>query len=200
MCRLIETIRIKNGTAENLKYHQNRINFVFENLFRGCTAFNITDYLRKIALHDDGIYKCRILYDDHNIKHQIIKYNFPVIHSLKIVIDDSIDYTYKYADRSRLEYLFSNREHCDDILIIKNGNTTDSYFANIIFFDGSNWFTPKYPLLKGTKREKYLSEGKIFEKIITLENLKDYKYAKLINAMLDIEDTVSIDISQIYSQ
>lgn len=197
MCRLLETIRIKNGFAENLNYHQSRIDKAFETLFTKSKSINLENYLNKLKLPHDGIYKCRILYDDQNIEYEIIKYQFPEIHSLKIVFDDDIDYSYKYADRENLQKLFSQREQCDDILIIKNGIITDTYFANIVFFENETWFTPKYPLLQGTKRAKYLTEGIIFEKNITIDNLKDFKYAKIINSMIDIDDLPEIEIDKI---
>lgn len=197
MCQLIETIRVTNGITENLNYHQDRMNDSFLNVFSSSRSFNLEEYLSKIKMPNDGIYKCRVHYDEQNIEHQISKYEFPKIKSLKMVFDDSIDYTYKYADRNELEILFSMREQCDDILIIKNGFVTDSYFANVVFYDGKHYFTPRYPLLKGTKRAKYLCEGIIIEAYISVGDLINYKYAKLINAMIDIEDLPKIDIDKI---
>jgi 4-amino-4-deoxychorismate lyase len=86
----------------------------------------------------------------------------------------------------------------DDILIIKNGNVTDTSFSNIVFFDGTKWLTPAQPLLRGTKREKLIRENIIFEETITKNEIQRFQNAVLINAMIDIEESPIIEIQNIY--
>ena len=81
----------------------------------------------------------------------------PAVRSLKVVLSDSISYGYKSADRSALDHLFQLRGECDDILIVKKGCVTDSYYANVAFWDGKHWFTPDTPLLPGTMRASLLA-------------------------------------------
>ena len=109
------------------------------------------------------------------------------IETLKIVHHDELDYSRKYSDRRTLNKLFSFKENCDDILIVKNSEVTDTSYGNVIFFDGTNWITPKYPLLKGTCRARLISDGKVSEQVIRLEDLKSLKGVKVINAMRDLE-------------
>ena len=131
---------------------------------------------------------------------QVLPYRERPISTLKLVVDDSIDYRYKYADRGSLENLLLLKGDCDDILIVKNGCISDTSFTNIVFqaADGS-WVTPDTPLLRGTMLQFLLKEGKISEKRIMLENLAEYTKARLINCMLDLDSSPSIPIKSIHS-
>jgi 4-amino-4-deoxychorismate lyase len=77
-------------------------------------------------------------------------------------------------------------------LIIKNELVTDTSIANIAFFDGEKWLTPKKPLLKGTTRARLLENGEIFEADIDVHTLKNYTQVALLNAMIDF-DIISED-------
>lgn len=144
-----------------------------------------------------GLQKCRIKYANEIIEIGFFPYTFPKINSLKILVDNDIDYSFKYDDRSALNLLYKQRETCDDILIIKNGLITDTSYANILFYNGKDWLTPEKPLLKGTQRAKLLSEEKIKTADIRLEDLKYFTNARLINAMIRFEDEVDIPIHKI---
>ena len=90
------------------------------------------------------------------------------------------------------------RGDCDDILIINKGMVTDSSYANVVFRDlDGNWVTPSTYLLSGTKRASLLQKGLIKETIITYRDLNKYTEVKLINAMIGIDDTEEILVSNI---
>src|SRR5690606_14853325 len=97
------------------------------------------------------------------IETRITPYEVRAVTSLKIIHDDTIDYSLKYEDRSSIDNLFAKRNNCDDILIIKNGFVTDASYSNIAFYDGSRWITPAQPLLKGTMRQHLLDTGVIHQ-------------------------------------
>ena len=137
-----------------------------------------------------GIYKCRVVYSDKIIDVTFEKYSRRSVHGLKLVYDDGIDYAYKYEDKNCLLSLRERRGHCDDILIVKNGWITDTSFSNIVFFDGHKWITPASPLLKGTKRAFLLAAGLISEDEIAVADIRLFREAALINAMLELGDTV----------
>jgi 4-amino-4-deoxychorismate lyase len=64
--------------------------------------------------------------------------------------------------------------------------------------DGSgNWFTPETFLLNGTRRSGLLKTGKIKMAPICVNDLRNYSEVKLINAMLGIDDTEGIPVSNI---
>ena len=110
-----------------------------------------------------------------------------------------LDYSYKYVNRDSLDALKKSRTDnpLEDILIVKNGCITDTSFSNIAFYNGSSWVTPDTPLLKGTKRACYLQSGKLMEKRITPDDLRQFHKARLINAMLDLEIGEDISINNI---
>lgn len=137
--------------------------------------------------------KCRILYAENIEIIEFNSYQIRPVRSLKIVEHSDIDYTYKYEDRTLLKHLFDKRKDCDDILIVKNGFFTDSYYANLVFEDDDHFYTPKTPLLKGVQRQKILDTGKILERNIGIEDLSIFKRVHLINAMIKLgECTVEV--------
>jgi len=116
------------------------------------------------------------------------------IKTLKLVKDNEIDYSFKYADRENINLLYERRGNYDDILIVKNNLVTDTSYCNIIFFDGNKWLTPEFPLLKGTKRQQPLDGGKISVAKIIVESLRSFHEFMLINAMLDFDENRSLSI------
>lgn len=120
-----------------------------------------------------------------------------MIKSLLLVVDDVIEYGFKFQNRVALQQNFEKRGNADEVLIVKEGLITDTSYANVVFWDGSQWATPDKPLLKGTKRAQLLREGVIVEQKIRVEDLGAFTYVRLINAMLDFESTPVIEIRQI---
>jgi len=74
---------------------------------------------------------------------------------------------------------------------------TDSFAANLLFFDGETWVTPDSPLLKGTKRQFLIDQGIIFEKKIREEDIRNYLKVGLINAMIGFEEMPVIAVEKI---
>jgi 4-amino-4-deoxychorismate lyase len=144
-----------------------------------------------------GIFKVRVLYGRSIEKIEIEPYVFRKVQSLKVVRHESVDYHLKYTDRQILQELYAQRGDCDDIIIIKNGFVSDSFTANILFFDGNNWVTPSTPLLKGTKQQFLLDEGIISERKIKEEDINGFQKVGLINAMIDFEEMPVITIEKV---
>jgi 4-amino-4-deoxychorismate lyase len=149
---------------------------------------------KHIIIPQNGLYKLRLLYNDTQYNIEINEYKQKIINKLHIIEDSTIDYTYKYADRSIFDKYTSKLNQNEDIIIIKNGHITDSSYSNLIFWDGKNWITPSTPLLFGTKRQKLIDSNIIEIDDIKLTDIKHFKYCKLINAMLDIEDSMQIKL------
>jgi len=196
MSRLLETIRLEDGTFSLLAYHQLRMNRSRKELFRCKDEIDLVKILQTGML-EKSLYKCRIIYSDQIEKIEFILYQLPGIRSLKIVIDDQIEYPYKFNDRTRINELFEKRENCDDILIVKNGLVTDTSFANILFYNGKKWLTPAHPLLKGTRRAHLLDKELIEVADIRIKDLKYFEKARLINAMIRFEDNLDISLPNI---
>ena len=188
MSQLFEAIKVENGKLFNIEYHNERLNRSRKEMF-GCN--DSIDLNKEIKIPKDirkGLYKCRVVYDKKINKIEFLPYIKPKIKTLKIIECNDIDYKYKYLDRTKIEELLKQKGECDDILIVKKGLVTDTSIANICFYDGQKWITPNEPLLRGTKRAKLLKEGLISEEKITQKDIKKFKKASLINAMLDLED------------
>jgi len=99
----------------------------------------------------------------------------------------SLNYALKYADREGLQALFEQREEADDILLIRDQKVLDTSIANIAFFDGTHWLTPREPLLQGTTRARLLDEQKIKEATVTVAMLNSFEYFALMNAMIGFQ-------------
>jgi 4-amino-4-deoxychorismate lyase len=85
----------------------------------------------------------------------------------------------------------------DDILIVKNGYITDASFASVVFHDGAKWITPSTPLLAGTTTARLLECHAIIAGEIRKGDLRHFKKAALINAMIDLEDASLLGIENI---
>ena len=65
------------------------------------------------------------------------------------------------------------------------------------FYSSGLWYTPLKPLLRGTTRQKLVDEGKIIEKEIRVEDLKNYSKVALMNAMIDFDIITTYDLKDI---
>ena len=173
----LETIKALDGKLYNLSYHQKRLEATLPNA--------------KIVLQDivtppqTGLFRCRVIYDDTNYEVTYHPYKKRDIKSLKLVFDDTIEYSKKYSDRSAINALMEQKLSCDDILIIKNGLISDTSIANIAFKYKNEWLTPKKPLLKGTTRARLLQNHQMLEADISLKDLEKFSQVALMNAMID---------------
>jgi len=181
--RYIETIKALDGELFNLTYHQQRL----ESVLSSINASSTHTLSALLNPPKNGLYRCRVLYDENSIEIEYIPYVKRSVKSLKLVYNDEVEYSKKYENRDLLNELFLLRGNCDDILIVKGGLIRDTSVANIAFFDGEEWLTPKRPLLKGTTRQRYLQEEKIVEKDIFVEDIKKFKKVAIMNAMIDFD-------------
>ena len=176
----IETIKAENGCRHNLEYHQARMERTME-------AFGIKghyDLGALVAPPEEGLIRCRVLYDHDVISITYLPYVPRQFRTLQAVIADHIEYSHKYANRTSLEMLYDEREDADDVVIVKNGLLTDTPIANIALHDGTRWVTPKEPLLQGTTRRRLLDEGFLSEAEIPVEELSRYGRCAIMNAMI----------------
>lgn len=196
MSRLIESIKLEDGRFHRLHYHQARVDRSLVDLFQLKSAINLSEILSRQQYPKSGLFKCRMVYGKQVESIEFLPYAPKHPQSLKVVHDLSIDYTYKYEDRSKINSLFEQRLFCDDVLIIKNGFVTDASYSNIVFFEGFRWITPNTPLLKGTMRQFLLDAAEIKEESVTVQDILSFKSFRLINAMHGF-DGPEIEVSKI---
>ena len=178
---LVETISIIDGKALHLEYHQKRLNMSQKALFSNFSLICLSDIL-KPPLNSEQL-KCRVIYADELIDISYAIYHEKVVKNLKLIESD-IDYSFKYSNREELNALYTKREDADDVLIAKNGLITDVSIANIAFWDGYRWITPKSPLLKGTTRERLIKNGFLVQRDIKIDEIKKFESFALMNAMI----------------
>lgn len=181
--KFFETIKIVDGQIFYLEYHQRRYESVLRSF--GLTAFE--DLRAYICAPSKGLFRCKLVYDADSIEVAYYSYEKRAVQRLKLVVDDAIVYSFKSTDRTHLNALFAKRSEYDDVLIVRNGFISDTSIANIAFESEGLWYTPKKPLLKGTTRARLLDEGKIFERDIAVEELKNYSRIALMNAMIEFD-------------
>jgi 4-amino-4-deoxychorismate lyase len=196
MSLLIESIKLLDGEYRNLFYHEQRMNRSLKMLFGVQDNIDLEAFLKDTETPAKGLYKCRILYDDHSNQIELVPYQARAIRTLRIIEHDSISYEFKYSDRREINRLFELRQNADDILIVKRGLVTDSSFSNIAFKRSKKWYTPSAPLLKGTMRSKLLESNLIQEEEIRLKEIYNFEAFRPINAMLEFESPEQ-DVSNI---
>jgi 4-amino-4-deoxychorismate lyase len=196
MSLLLETIQIRSGIMMNTCYHQERMVNSSQAIFGNKVTFDLKT-LPIPSEYRSGIAKCRILYNNKIERIEFEPYVQRQIQSLQIVTDNAISYPYKFADRSQLMELLKQKAGSDDILIVKNGRVTDTSFGNVVLLKDKKYYTPSSYLLNGTKRQQLLKDGIITERNISSEDLFYMDKLFIINAMLDLDSGVEVNISSI---
>jgi 4-amino-4-deoxychorismate lyase len=196
MSRLVESIKLLDGKFLNLYYHEQRMIHSLKALFGHNELIDLQKYLGPKPFPRKGLYKCRIVYDHQSMETVFQAYEARTIRTLKAVEDDLVQYDFKFTDRSGIDRLFARRAQCGDVLIVRDGQVTDSSFANIVFRQGDEWYTPVTYLLNGTTRQRLLAEGKIKAREILKKDIRSFQTFKLVNAMLEFESP-EIEVSNI---
>ena len=196
MYPFFETIRYVNGILENLSYHQARINRTVSAL-----GGERSIHLDKIQLvHDsekDIVYKIKCLYNLEGAYHiEKAVYHKKTIQTVSIHQAALEEYQYKYTNRNWLNEALKNAG-TDEMIILQNNMIKDGNYANLVFFNGSEWHTPIHPLLLGTHRARLIDQNKIIEKDITISDLSSYTKLKFINAMMLWEESPEIEIGHL---
>jgi 4-amino-4-deoxychorismate lyase len=183
MSKFLETIKALDGEIYNLNYHQKR----YESVLKSLDNSEIKDLKKYLNPPKNGLYRCRVVYDEKNIYVEYIKYKKRQVTKLKLVYDDEIVYKLKSTNRKELDKLFAQKNDADDILIVKNNMITDTSIANIALYNGKNWYTPKQALLNGTTRERLLNDNKLILTDIYVKDIYKYEKLALLNAMIDFD-------------
>src|ERR1035437_10221498 len=100
MCLFVESIKLKDGKFYRLKLHQERINKALEACFPTEDPLNLIDSLNQYSFPQDGIYKCRVVYDTDLQSLEFTPYVRREIRSLKLVDTDMESRAYKLEDRA----------------------------------------------------------------------------------------------------
>jgi len=179
----LETIKVCDGEVFNISYHQER----YESVLRLLGVSRYKNLIEYINPPQEGLYRCRLVYTLQSIEVTYHEYVKRDVKRLKIIYNDSVEYALKSTDRDEIDALYAQRGRYDDVLIIKNSLLSDTSIANIALYKEGVWYTPSLPLLKGTTRARLLDDGKIVEKNIHIDEVKNYSKVALFNAMIDFD-------------
>ncbi len=194
--QFIESIKIVDGRFVRPQFHLERMKRTQLEVFGHSATFDFNPALIPPE-HRQGVVKCRVIYD-REIRHFSFSFYHPrPVCSLKLTDGKDVDYHLKYADRRHLEQLRQERGECDDVLIVCNNRITDTSYSNVVLYDGTDYFTPRTYLLNGTQRRYLLQRGIIKETDIRPQDLSSFKCLYLINAMLGLEDNITIPVGHI---
>lgn len=189
MFLLCESIKYMENRLYNIDYHNARMNNARKALFNDASTWDLQSLIQVPILDADKIYKCRFLYNRDNFEVEFVPYTRRNVRTLKLVHSNDIEYQYKYVDRTVLDKIKQENNDYDDVVYVKDNHITDCSFANLVFYDGSRWITPSTPLLKGTKRQRYIDQGIVREGEVLVSNLGNFTKVRYINAMIDIEES-----------
>lgn len=181
--QFIETIRLQDGVLHLLALHQARVDRTLAH--HALPAMDLRTVLAGVeSQHPDGLFKCRVLYGGNAPEVEVRPYS-PLGRRCVSIVSTDMDYSYKYADRSRLDALLRSAGS-DDVIIVKNGLVTDSAIANLVFESPQGLFTPRVPLLEGVQRSYLLQSGQITPMDIRVADLRQFDCVHFINAMVPL--------------
>jgi 4-amino-4-deoxychorismate lyase len=188
----IETVLVKNGKIQNLTYHLKRMEKTAKHFkwkmdngkwIMDNEKWKTENARVRITYSYDGIRNIEVfpLKERKFKKFKLIKIDF--------------DYSFKYKNRKKFSIIHSQFSiDFDEFILVKNNLITDTTISNLAFFTGIEWITPKYPLLKGTKRQELLEKGFLKEENIHIYDLPHFKKMAVINAILGFKEINEFDI------
>ena len=197
MFPFIETLKIEHGVIQHLDLHLQRIHHTcLEYYGEKKNLDDMRGYFNLVVKNKQPLTKLSISYNLHHHHFVSSPYYIKKINTLYWVENNAIDYHLKYADRSLFDRYAQQVGPENAVLIVQHGRLTDATYANLALWNGIEWHTPSHPLLQGTKRKYLLETNQLIEKDILVTDLKQYQQVALINAMLELGDSV-IDAKQI---
>lgn len=197
MSQFFESIRVNDGIAENLSFHQFRVNKTLKAFDASHNSIELAKIVQQLALPAEDLFKLRISYDlNGNYEAKCNPYQYRQINDFALVDIKGHRYDYKYANRDWISEALALSGK-DEIMMHDGGLIKDCSYTNIVFYDGVKWFTPATPLLEGTQRAKLIKEGIIQPKALYVQDIPRFKKLKSINAMLNWDTAVEYEIELI---
>jgi 4-amino-4-deoxychorismate lyase len=197
MSQFFESICVKDGIAKNLAAHQARVNKTLEAFNASNNGIELTSIVHQLTIPEAGLFKLRISYDlNGNYQTALNPYQYKLIQNFALVDIKGHRYDYKYENRDWINDALS-QSGTDEIMMHDDGCIKDCSYTNIVFYDGSHWYTPESPLLEGTQRANLIQVGVIIPKALHINDLPNFKKFKCINAMIHWEDAVEYKIDLI---
>ena len=197
MSQFFESIRVKDGIAENLGFHQLRVNRTLKAFDASILSIDLASIVQELVLPAAGLFKLKISYDlNGNYQSVFTPYQYKQIQNFALVDIKGQSYDYKFSNRDWInEALIQSGK--DEIMMHDGGLIKDCSYTNIVFYDGVKWITPAKPLLEGTQRAKLIEAGVIQPKALYVQDMPNFKKFKCINAMMHWDTAVEYEIDLI---
>lgn len=197
MSQFFESIRVKDGIAENLGFHQLRVNRTLKAFDASILSIDLASIVQELVLPAAGLFKLKISYDlNGNYQSVFTPYQYKQIQNFALVDIKGQSYDYKFSNRDWINEALTLSGK-DEIVMHDGGLIKDCSYTNIVFFDGVDWVTPTAPLLEGTQRAKLIKEGIIQPKALYVQDMPGFKKFKCINAMMDWDTALEYEIDLI---
>ena len=197
MSQFFESIRVKDGIAENLGFHQLRVNKTLKAFDVSKHSIDLASIVQELVLPAAGLFKLKISYDlNGNYQSVFTPYQYKQIQNFALVDIKGQSYDYKFSNRDWINEALTLSGK-DEIIMHDGGLMKDCSYTNIVFFDGVDWVTPAKPLLEGTQRVRLIEAGLIQPKALYVQDIPNFKQFKCINAMIGWEDAVEYKIELI---
>ena len=195
MSQFFESIRVKDGVVENLSFHQLRVNKTFNAFDAAQNSLALDVIVKDLMMPAEGLFKLRIAYGlNGDYQSEWLPYQYKLISTFALVDIKGHRYNYKFSNRAWITEALTQSGR-DEIIMHDNGMIKDCSYTNIVFSDGTNWYTPQLPLLEGTQRAKLIEQGIIQARPIHLKELTNFIKFRCINALIDWENAVDYDIA-----
>lgn len=198
MYPLFETIAVENLQAPHLANHQLRMDSSYLALFHKHNPINLSDLFHHLNIPNEGLFKWRISYNQYQHKSEIALYQPRVVNRISFYhLPADFDYSLKYTERLMFETIKAKYPLVDDVVLVKNGLLTDSLISNLVIEmkNDSQLYTPSSPLLKGTHRKRLIESGKVVEREIRYDQLRDINSITFINAMCSFSSSPMLKIN-----
>ncbi len=197
---LIETIEVLKGVPSRLNLHNARmqqsgadLGFVPPTLSMVEAA--ICTSLSDCNLCDTEQVRCTLTYRTNIVAVRSVSYARRDITALvPIELPEGFSYRYKWCDRSYFGEISKGLPAGHEAIFVRDGLVTDTTFTNIAIENDRGLFTPRAPLLYGTRRQYYIDCGMLREADLTLEDLRSARCLHLINAMLPLHSLTIGDL------
>lgn len=197
---LLESICVKQGKARLLPFHQMRVDASLAALHQNSqqdakrppASLCLADFVAKLVLPKRHCHKLRLVYDAEGAIHEWRCEPYHIRSIARFVLRDfpELDYSLKWADRSVFKAATCGLSANEEPLICQSSWLCDASYANLLFGEPGHWTTPSHCLLAGVKRASLLLSGDIKRAPIHRDDLGNYPFVSLINAMMDPEDVM----------
>jgi para-aminobenzoate synthetase/4-amino-4-deoxychorismate lyase len=191
--QLLESLLLENGEWFLLERHLARMRATADYFGFRFDETEVSSELNRINSDRSGRWKVRLLLaKDGSCNAEAIELRTPCEEPLRAgLATEAVDTNdrflfHKTTNRVVYEQALASRSDCEDVILWnENGEVTESTIANVVVVIGDDYFTPPLAsgLLAGTFREELLANGKIRERVIYRDELKQAREIYLINSV-----------------